>query len=68
MTLYHCPTTILNIISISLIVILSGCTEEDYQAECPERYIKDYEYITLDDGSVITGAPIYECNWFETEI
>lgn len=43
--------------------MMSGCSEEDLPPPCPERYIYDYEYITLDDGSVITGAPIYRCNW-----
>lgn len=63
MTLYRCPPRILNIVSILLILILSGCHETEELPPCPERYIYDYEYITLDDGSVITGKPIYRCNW-----
>lgn len=53
------------ILTICLILLIQGCEEEE---ECPERYIYDYEYITLDDGSVITGKPIYRCNWSETTI
>jgi len=50
------------ILMISLLV-LAGCQETEEIADCPERYVYDYEYITLDDGSVITGKPIYKCNW-----
>lgn len=47
-----------------LILAASGCQEEDsWTPQCPPEllYIHDYEYVTLDDGSVITGAPIYKC-------
>ena len=42
-----------------MVIVLQGCNEEE--ASCDEYYIIDYEYITLEDGSVITGAPIYQC-------
>ena len=45
-------------------VTLSGCPEEEsWTPQCPPEYlyIHDYEYVTLEDGSVIAGAPIYKC-------
>jgi hypothetical protein len=43
---------------ILLIILLNGCTTED---NCEEWFIYDFEYETLDDGSVIVGRPIYRC-------
>jgi len=54
-------------IFIISLFLLSGCVEEEAPV-CPENYIYDYEYITLEDGSVITGKPIYKCNWNGTAI
>lgn len=51
-------------IIILLSFMLSGCPEEESRTpQCPPEllFIHDYEYVTLDDGSVITGAPIYKC-------
>ena len=51
-----------SLIIILTVLLLHGCNEEWLDArDCAEQIIVDYEYITLDDGSVITGAPIYEC-------
>ena len=46
------------------LLLLTGCPEEEsLTPQCPPEllFIHDYEYVTLDDGSVITGAPIYKC-------
>ena len=48
-----------NLFFLMICLILQGCVEEEEY--CKDQYIYDYEYKTLDDGSVIAGKPIYKC-------